>query len=156
MPIPQAVITKRKPSVELSGVWLMVSLLLLFLLSSCPKDNGPNPNPGPVDTIPVIPTPFDINEITDTYEAVAPITSYSKWGPYNVHDPSIMEEGEYFYCYSTDVAFGADVRPGLQIRKSKDLVDWQFVGWVFNGLPKLGSDFINQQGGTPFNALWAP
>jgi arabinan endo-1,5-alpha-L-arabinosidase len=30
------------------------------------------------------------------------------------------------------------------------------VGWVFNGLPAKGSQFITTSGGTPFQSLWAP
>ncbi len=101
-------------------------------------------------------TSFDINSITDTYAAIAPFTYYAQWGPYNVHDPSIVKSGDYFYCYSTDAAYGTSVRPGIQIRKSKDLVQWQFVGWAFNSLPAMGANYITQTGGTPFQSLWAP
>jgi arabinan endo-1,5-alpha-L-arabinosidase len=105
---------------------------------------------------PVTPTAFDINSITDTYGDIASFAYYQKWTVYNMHDPSIKKFGDYYYCYSTDVAFGTDVRAGLQIRRSKDLVQWEFVGWVFNSLPAKGSQFISSKGGTPFNALWAP
>lgn len=128
-------------------------LLITFNLVSCSDPSEDDDGP---DTTVVTQPPFDINNIHDTYEDVAPFAFYSKWGPYNVHDPSILKNGEEYYCYSTDVGFGIDVRPGLQIRKSKDLVDWRFVGWVFEGLPKKGSDFIKANGGTPFNSLWAP
>ena len=114
------------------------------------------------DAATVIPPPppppaaFDINSITDTYESIAPFAWYTKWSVYNVHDPSIKKFGDYYYCYSTDVGFGIDVRSGIQVRKSKDLVEWTFVGWVFNNLPSMGSAYITAQGGTPFNSLWAP
>lgn len=98
----------------------------------------------------------NFNAITDTYYDVAPITYISMWGYRNVHDPSILKVGDTYYCYSTDAAFGTDIKPGIQVRKSKDLINWDFVGWVFDGLPKMGSDFIKQNGGTPFKALWAP
>jgi arabinan endo-1,5-alpha-L-arabinosidase len=67
-----------------------------------------------------------------------------------------MKIGDYFYCFSTDVAYGTTVRPGIQIRKSKGLVQWQFAGWVFNSLPAMGAAFITQAGGTPNQSLWAP
>ncbi|MFI5131242.1 MAG: arabinan endo-1,5-alpha-L-arabinosidase, partial [Chitinophagales bacterium] len=130
-----------------------VSVLLLGY--SCKKNNGgggTNPPPPP----PNPPAAFDINSIEDTYAAIAPFTFYNQWSVYNVHDPSIQKFGEYYYCYSTDVGFGIDVRSGIQIRKSKDLVEWTFVGWVFNSLPAMGSAYITGQGGTPFNSLWAP
>ncbi len=75
----------------------------------------------------------------------------------NVHDPSIKKFGDTYYCYSAlDVGYGITPPPGIQIRKSKDLVQWQFVGWVFNGLPTMGSQFITTSGGVPNNGLWAP
>lgn len=137
-------------------VIIKISFLLLVsgMLLSCSKDNDV-PAKGS-DSVVVTTPVFDVNSINDTYADVAPFDYYYKWGPYNVHDPSIIKDGDYFYCYSTDVGFGIDVRPGLQVRKSKDLVNWKFVGWVFSALPKMGSDFISNNGGTPFNSLWAP
>ncbi len=126
----------------------------IVLIASCGKDKDGGTTPGPV--IPPVTPAFDINSINDTYAAFAPFSRVLEWGSYNVHDPAIIKEGEYYYSFSTDVGYGIDVRSGLQIRKSKDLVQWTFVGWVFNGLPALGSAFITQGGGTPFNSLWAP
>jgi arabinan endo-1,5-alpha-L-arabinosidase len=116
------------------------------------KDNPAVPPPPPPPPPPV----FDINALNDTYGSIAPFSFHTQWGPYNVHDPSIIKSGEYFYAFSTDVAYGTTVRAGLQIRKSKDLVQWTFVGWVFNNLPALGSAFITQSGGAPNQGLWAP
>lgn len=128
-----------------------------LLPMACSKSGGGGTNNNGNDTVVVPPTkPFDINSINDTYADVSPFADYLQWGSYNVHDPSIKKFGDYYYCYSTDAGYGIDVRLGLQIRKSKDLVQWQFVGWVFNTLPPKGSDYIKQQGGTPNNSLWAP
>ena len=129
-------------------------VLLAVMMFSCSKDKGDTTPATPVDP-PVTPA-FDINTISDTYGSIAPFANYLKWGPHNVHDPAIIKAGEYYYSFSTDAGYGIDVRPGLQIRKSKDLVQWYFVGWVFNSLPAMGSNYITQGGGTPFNSLWAP
>lgn len=129
-----------------------VFLLVGVLFFSCSKSDPVIPASSGTPAAP----PFDINNINDTYADVASFDLHDLWGPYNVHDPSILNNGDYFYCYSTDVGYGVTVPPGIQIRKSKDLVEWKFVGWVFNGLPLAGSNFIKQNGGTPFNALWAP
>ncbi len=132
-----------------------VFVVLTAGLSSCGKTSSSPKTP--VDTTPVVPPAgFDINSIHDTYDDVAPFAYYSKWGSYNVHDPSIKKFGDYYYCYSTDVGYGTTVPAGIQIRKSKDLVEWQFVGWAFKALPPKGSQFITSSGGTPFGALWAP
>jgi len=131
-----------------------VMVLLTISLASCHKKNAfddltftdpPNPD-----------IPFNINSINDTYGDVAPFAYYYMWGSYNVHDPSIIKAGDYFYCYSTDAAYGVAVRPGIMVRKSKDLVKWEFVGWVFNSLPAMGSQYITSNGGVPNNSLWAP
>lgn len=135
----------------------LYSIVLLVFIVSCKKgDDSGGTNPPPVTPPVTPPAAFDINSITDTYESIAPFANYSKWSVYNVHDPSTKKFGDYYYCYSTDVGFGIDVRSGIQIRKSKDLVEWTFAGWAFNSLPSLGAGYITAQGGTPFNSLWAP
>ncbi len=139
---------------QMCGFVLLATWLLCV---ACGKETEPQAPVTPTTpTIPTTPT-FDINSINDTYADVSAATNYLKWGPYNVHDPSIRKIGEYYYCYSTDVAFGTTIPSGIQIRKSKDLVQWFFVGWVFtSGLPKEAADFIRQSGGKPNDGLWAP
>lgn len=122
---------------------------------SCADDKEDSTTPtNPGTTPPEV--AFDIDQIADTYADIAPYQFRFKWGPYNTHDPSILKVGQYFYSYSTDAAYGTTAPAGIQVRKSKDLVNWQFVGQAFDGLPKKGSDFIKQRGSTPFNSLWAP
>ena len=94
--------------------------------------------------------------IADTYPTLTPFHQRAKWGPYNTHDPSIIKDGDYYYCYSTDAAYGITVPPGIQIRRSKDLVEWEFLGFAFDALPKQGADYIKANNATPFNSLWAP
>ncbi|MES2890659.1 MAG: arabinan endo-1,5-alpha-L-arabinosidase [Bacteroidota bacterium] len=134
-------------------------LLLTVVFTEYCSKSDPAPVTPPVVPPPVVPpTPaaFDINSINDTYDNISSFANYTKWSVYNVHDPAIIKIGEYYYCYSTDVGYGITVRSGIQVRKSKDLVEWTFVGWVFNNLPALGSAYIKAQGGTPFESLWAP
>ncbi len=130
----------------------------LIFATSCSKDPGSNPTPpvNPPDTTTNPPATFDINSITDTYPTIAPFAYHDQWSVYNVHDPSVLKDGDWYYMYSTDVGYGIDVRSGIQVRKSKDLVEWQFVGWVFDNLPAMASNFIKSNGGTPNNSLWAP
>ncbi|MFP9113349.1 arabinan endo-1,5-alpha-L-arabinosidase [Flavobacterium sp. RHBU_3] len=130
------------------------SVLVLAMLASCTKDSGTGTDGNDDDGTGTTPT-FDIATITDTYPGYGPDNVY-QWGYRNVHDPSIIKDGDTYYCYNTDVCFGADIRPGIQIRRSKDLIKWDFMGWVFDQLPAQGSNFISTSGGTPFNSLWAP
>ena len=139
----------------LKSVSFLLMAAIYLAAPSCKKSAGPGP--ATTDTIPVVTPPvFDINSISDTYDNLAAFSNYLKWGSYNVHDPSIKKFGDTYYCYSTDVGYGTTVPAGIQIRKSKDLVQWQFVGWVFNGVPAMGAQFITAAGGTPNQALWAP
>lgn len=74
-----------------------------------------------------------------------------KWGSLNVHDPSIFKDGDTYYIFSTDCKVGASPRPGIQIRKSKDLINWQFVGYAFeDGIPQTALSW------TGATTLWAP
>jgi arabinan endo-1,5-alpha-L-arabinosidase len=44
-----------------------------------------------------------------------------------VHDPRIIQAGDWFYCFCTG--------NGIPIRRSKDLVNWQLIGSVFSAPP---------------------
>ncbi|TDN39341.1 arabinan endo-1,5-alpha-L-arabinosidase [Hymenobacter sp. UV11] len=152
----------KKP-VSPSLRWSSLLLALLLGASSCKKEDTaatPTPTPTPVPTPTPTPAAFDINSITDTYANVAALSFYAQWGPYNVHDPAVIKADDgYYYMYSTDVGYGisdAVLTPGLQMRRSKDLVQWEFVGWALKGLPPLGVAYITQRGGTPNKLLWAP
>src|SRR5262245_12639076 len=59
-----------------------------------------------------------------------------------VHDPSIIKEGKVFYLFCTG--------PGIPIRTSTDLFNWQRSGIVFNEQPKWrGEEFRGR-------SMWAP
>jgi len=60
-----------------------------------------------------------------------------------VHDPSIIKEGETYYVFST--------RAGLAIRCSKDLVHWRLCGDVFAHLPEWAVKDV-----PGLRGLWAP
>lgn len=119
------------------------------------ENPDPNPDP-PKDSTTLDEGPIDFTKLKDTYAEIASPTMSNQWAHYNVHDPSYLVDDKFTYCYNTDVAFGNDIKPGIQIRRSINLVEWEFVGWAFSALPSLGSNFIKQNGGEPFNSLWAP
>ncbi len=54
---------------------------------------------------------------------------YTGWQEGCAHDPSLLEWEGTYYAYSTDT-FGAP--GGYQIRKSKDLLHWEYVGSAFS------------------------
>ncbi len=98
-----------------------------------------------------------MRSINDTYYDKYSFDYVYQWGPYNVHDPSLIFNEGCFYCFSTDVMYGLSIlRSGLQIRASHDLFSWEFKGWAFKGLPSLAVDYITSNGSTPVNNVWAP
>ena len=54
---------------------------------------------------------------------------YKNWKEGCAHDPSLLEWEGVYYAYSTDT-FGAP--SGYQIRKSADLLHWEYVGSAFD------------------------
>ena len=62
----------------------------------------------------------------------------------HVHDPCIIREGAYYYVFSTG--------PGVLMRRSRDLICWEFLGQAF---PELGPKWTHEEvpGSTMF---WAP
>ncbi|HKJ31262.1 MAG TPA: family 43 glycosylhydrolase, partial [Balneolales bacterium] len=97
--------------------------------------------------------------ISDYYQKIAAFKDHLEWGSHNVHDPTVIKAGKWFYLYSTDAAYGRRnlKRVGIQVRRSKDLIHWQFLGWAFNGIPEKARKFVTKQnhGKKPRN-IWAP
>ncbi len=139
--------------------YLLCAIILLFIFQSCKKDTYVV---NLKDTVAVTSATwadnFDVSSIVDMYSAVTASSNYQKWGSYNVHDPSIFKDGDWYYCYTTDASYGNTITTDqhIQIRKSKDLVQWVFVGWAFNSIPTMGANYITSNNGTPFGSLWAP
>jgi arabinan endo-1,5-alpha-L-arabinosidase len=61
----------------------------------------------------------------------------------NVHDPSIIREGDTFYLFST--------RAGISVRCSADLIRWRLCGDVFAHLPLWAVQDV-----PGLRGLWAP
>jgi len=62
------------------------------------------------------------------------VNDEKRWTVNNVHDPAIIKaQNGWYYIYSTDVKAYGIPKPGIQIRKSKDLINWRWVGYVFDG-----------------------
>lgn len=59
------------------------------------------------------------------------ITNPALWGELNVHDPEIIKAGDTYYVFSTDASYGNMHKSGVQVRKSQDLITWQYMGTAF-------------------------
>ncbi|MDR3188290.1 MAG: arabinan endo-1,5-alpha-L-arabinosidase [Prevotellaceae bacterium] len=115
-------------------------------------------------------TPFapvsSANPWKDDYRAVARMESYRAWGTYNVHDPSCKKLGDYYYMYSTDAIFAENRREAkekgvplgyIQVRRSQDLVRWEFLGWAFPVIPDEAVQWVHRHAdGKGATNIWAP
>ena len=78
------------------------------------------------------------------------------WGILNAHDPSLIEADGFFYAFST----GNNGQDLYQIRRSPDLVRWEYVGQAFPDPAALSPVLAQLRAvyGKPIEntTLWAP
>lgn len=106
------------------------------------------------------------NPWQDDYSFLSSMDNYRLWGTYNVHDPSCRKLGDYYYMYSTDAILGENRQEAeeknvplgyIQVRRSKDLVKWEFVGWAFPEIPQEAVEWVRSHaGGEGATNIWAP
>ena len=106
------------------------------------------------------------NPWQDDYSSVSSMEHYRSWGTYNVHDPSCRKLGDYYYMYSTDAIFAENRKEAeekgvplgyIQVRRSKDLVNWEFMGWAFSEIPQEAVDWVRCHAeGKGATNIWAP
>lgn len=73
------------------------------------------------------------------------------WGGRHAHDPTAVRDDDgTYWLFSTDAWSDGPVRAGVQVRRSKDLVTWEFHGWALDGVPADGAAWSGAAG------LWAP
>ena len=123
-----------------------------------------NPTPTPTPTPNPTPTPGDqtAEELAnykcptydDNYTSVAAWTQRSKWNLANMHDPTVVKASDgYYYMYQTDASYGNEHQKDIRnsnkhghffCRRSKNLVDWEFVGATMVGLPSWVKTKLNE------------
>lgn len=72
------------------------------------------------------------------------------------HDPSMMWDASsgYYYSYSTDTAITSAYRQGIPIRRSRNLVDFDFVGYALS--PEAIAEGRDNGRFPPTRGFWAP
>lgn len=103
----------------------------------------------------------------DDYRHLAKWDTRSKWNLANIHDPSVMlADDGYYYMYCTDAGFG-DPQNGhghFHCRRSKNLVDWKYMGATMTTPPTWVKDSLNSERrqlnlpeiSSPQYGYWAP
>lgn len=103
----------------------------------------------------------------DDYRSISAWSKRSQWNLANVHDPTVMlADDGYYYMYQTDASYGnVHIAGGhFHARRSKNLVDWEYLGGTMSAAPAWVKDTLNnsrQRFGLPTIAspqygYWAP
>ena len=74
----------------------------------------------------------------DYYVGIDGWNQRNEWNLANVHDPTVvLAEDGYYYMYQTDASYGNAHAAGGHFhgRRSKDLVNWEYLGGVMPSLP---------------------
>jgi arabinan endo-1,5-alpha-L-arabinosidase len=138
---------------KLNSVLKTASYIGLFLgvlaVVSCSSDDPAKENTDPpVVNPPVVITPaFPGPTYPDNYMAISSWGSRAQWNLANVHDPSIEKSGEYYYMYQTDASYG-NAHEGnghFFYRRSKDLINWEFMGSSMTQAPAWVKDSLNNK-----------
>lgn len=74
----------------------------------------------------------------DNYVDIADWSKRAQWNLSNVHDPTVvLADDGYYYMYQTDASYGNAHTAGGHFhgRRSKNLVDWEYLGGTMQNLP---------------------
>lgn len=103
----------------------------------------------------------------DDYASISSYANRGIWNLANVHDPTIVKCGIYYYMYGTDASYG-NVLNGYghyPYKRSKDLVSWTYMGSAMSNTPPAWvKDSLNAKRirlgltaiANPSYGFWAP
>lgn len=83
----------------------------------------------------------------DDYATMSDWSKRNQWNLANVHDPTVvLAEDGYYYMYQTDASYGNAHTAGGHFhgRRSKDLVNWEYLGGVMPALPEWVIPKLNE------------
>ncbi len=112
-----------------------------FGISSCSKDDDkPEENNNTIET-----KEFEIPDYEDDYSSISSWSYRNQWNLANVHDPSVAYYNGYYYMYGTDASYGNETvgHGHFQGKRSKDLVNWEWVCGSFYEPPTWVADSLN-------------
>lgn len=136
-------------SICLGIVFKLFLVVFIVVAGGCSNDetvlNEPIAKPNPKSE----PTPegFDGPTYADNYTSMASWNNRSQWNLANVHDPTIIKDGDYYYMYQTDASYGNahDGHGHFHHRRSKDLVNWEYRGSTMANAPVWVKDSVNNK-----------
>ena len=127
--------------------YLFALVLILGLLTAC-KSNSTNSGEGGEsneDDFKSLVENFQGPTYSDDYTNIFSWDNRSSWNLANVHDPTVVKDGDYYYMYQTNASYGNVHRAGGEypVRRSEDLVNWEHMGAVFDEVPSWVKDSLN-------------
>ncbi|WP_029271453.1 arabinan endo-1,5-alpha-L-arabinosidase [Flavobacterium sp. KJJ] len=140
---------KKSNSILKIGSYIGVFLVVVMSFS-CSKDDPDTPvtpDPPVVVDPPVVTPAFPGPTYADNYTSISSWGNRSQWNLANVHDPSVEKSGEYYYMYQTDASYG-NAHEGnghFFYRRSKDLINWEFMGSSMTQAPAWVKDSLNNK-----------
>lgn len=95
-----------------------------------------------------ITTTYSVPDYADDYSSISGWSNHSKWNLANVHDPSIAYYDGYYYMFNTDASYGnehlkATTGKHFPGKRSKDLVNWEYIPGPMNEAPSWVADSLN-------------
>ena len=126
---------RRKRLAMTVGFYFFIICTSLFV--SC-EVNDINPPEPPDNTSDDSLAQYKPPAYPDDYTGIAGWSQRSQWNLANVHDPAVMKADDgYYYMYQTDASYGnvTDGHGHFHARRSKDLVNWEYLGATMNDAP---------------------
>lgn len=124
------------------GISMLMVLALLTGIAGCSSKQNNEESLGKIS--------FPENPKIEEQRDSSIVLDKGNWGTLGAHDPSIYKDKDTYYAFSTDARVGGPATPGIQVRKSKDLINWEFVGQALKGIPDEAKKWSKAQG------IWAP
>lgn len=90
---------------------------------------------------------YQAPQYLDDYRSIASWDLRDQWNLSNVHDPSVvLAEDGYYYMYQTDASYDNKHTAGghFHARRSKDLVNWEYLGGTMQSLPEWVIPKLNE------------
>lgn len=122
-------------------VLILMGGFITFSLAGC-KDDKDDPGKGKPHEGE---SEWTAPDYADDYSPISSWTHRSKWNLANVHDPSVAFYKGYYYMYATDASYGNEHEGHghFQGKRSKDLVNWEWIGGPFYDPPTWVADSLN-------------
>lgn len=136
-------------NMKMNKIEIFFSLSALLFVGCSNKEDIEYVNPGSKVATQVVVK--EGQNMADDYTSIASWNNRFQWNLANVHDPSVvLADDGYYYMYQTDASYGnahageGQARGHFYCRRSKDLINWEFMGPTMHGVPVWIKSKLNE------------